>query len=291
MKSSELILNGDGSIYHLHLLPEQVAPLIILVGDPDRVPLVSQYFDQVEHKVQKREFITHTGRIGHTRLSVVSTGIGPDNIDIVLNELDALFNIDLNTRQIKPALQSLTFIRIGTAGGLQAEIPVDAFVASSGAFGMDGLLQFYQAENLTKVPIITALKSHCVPDWDFPLQPYFASANANLMNNFQGEFHLGLTATNPGFYGPQGRRLRAEVKLPRYLDLLQSFEFEDTRILNLEMETSAIYGLSQLLGHRAISLSAILANRALGQFSLNPGKTVQNLIEQTLSRVESLSVL
>jgi uridine phosphorylase len=289
MKPSELILNQDGSIYHLHLLPEQVAPIILTVGDPDRVVQVSRCFDQVEHKVQKREFITHTGRVGNQRVSVISTGIGPDNIDIVLNELDALFNIHLDTRSVKSALQQLTIIRIGTAGGLQAEIPVDSFIASSGALGMDGLLQYYQYEHTAGTPIIDALKAHCLPEWTFPLEPYFAEADPGLIPLFHDGFYSGLTATNPGFYGPQGRQLRAQVKVPSYLDLLQTFDFQGQKILNLEMETSAIYGLSNLLGHRAISLSVILANRALGQFSINPEKSVQKLIEHTLAQLDSLT--
>jgi uridine phosphorylase len=288
MKPSELILNPDGSIYHLHLLPEQVAPVILTVGDPDRVAEVSKYFDQIEYKVQKREFITHTGRIGNTRLSVISTGIGPDNIDIVLNELDALFNIDLNTRQIKQEPRSLTFIRIGTAGGLQKGIPVDAIVASSGALGMDGLLQYYDAPGFLNLPLLNALINHCRPHWGFPLQPYFVEADAKLLAHFGQHCYSGITATNAGFYGPQGRQLRAPVRAPEYLDYLQSFEFEGRRIVNLEMETSAIYGLSILLGHRALSLSTILANRALGQFSNDPAASVRKLIEFTLENLEQL---
>lgn len=285
MKPSELILNPDGSIYHLHLLPEQIAPLIITVGDQDRVEQVSQYFDRIEHKVQKREFKTHTGWLGKTRISVISTGIGPDNIDIVLNEIDALFNIDLTTRQIKSTIQPLTFIRIGTSGGLQKEIPVDAMVASSGAFGLDGLLQFYQGEDLQANPILSALTDHCQPRWEFPLAPYYASADAALLQRFQNGFYQGITATNPGFYGPQGRQLRAKVKAPDYLDLLQTFSFKGNQIVNLEMETSAIYGLSAILGHKAVSLSAILANRATGHFSSDPGKSVRQLIETALERL------
>ncbi|MBC7777182.1 MAG: nucleoside phosphorylase [Phycisphaerae bacterium] len=287
MKSSELILNKDGSIYHLHLQPEQVAPLIITVGDPDRVAQVSRYFDRVETRVRKREFVTHTGWLGKTRLSVISTGIGPDNVDIVLNELDALFNIDLTTRMLKPQLTPLTFIRLGTAGSLQLEVPVDAFVASYGAIGMDGLLQFYDAAEQQNHPLLAALRNHCNGAWDFPLAPYFAEADQGLLQYFTENFHQGITATNPGFYGPQGRQLRAIVRQPRYLDLLQSFEFQEKRIVNLEMETAAIYGLSQLMGHRALSLSAILANRAAGQFSRNPAQSVRRLLETALEKISS----
>lgn len=285
MQASELILNQNGTIYHLELHPEQVAPLIITVGDQDRVARVSRYFDRVEHRVRKREFVTHTGWIGQQRLSVISTGIGPDNVDIVLNELDALFNIDLENRRVKPKLTPLTIIRLGTAGCLQADIPLDAFVASSGAIGMDGLLQFYQAAAQQNHPILAALREHTGEDWEFPVSPYFASGDAGLLQHFSSDFHQGITMTNPGFYGPQGRQLRAPVRQPRYLDLLQSFEFENQKILNLEMETSAIYGLSQLLGHRAISLSVILANRSLGTFSTNPAKSVRRLLETALEKI------
>lgn len=288
MQASELILRPNGSIYHLGLRPEQVAPLIITVGDPGRVARVSRYFDRVEHRVREREFVTHTGWLGKKRLSVVSTGIGPDNVDIVLNELDALFNVDLEKRQIKAQFTPLTLIRLGTAGGLQAEIPVDSFVASSGAFGMDGLLQFYQAESQQKHTMVNALRAHCGDQWQFPLSPYFAEAAPDLLLRFPaGVFHYGITATHPGFYGPQGRQLRAPVQQPDYLNLLQSFNEGERKILNLEMETAAIYGLSRLLGHRAVSLSAILANRAKGTFSKKPAQAVKRLLETALTIISS----
>lgn len=287
MKSSELILNRDGSIYHLHLHPEQVAPLIITVGDPGRVAKVSRYFDRVEHRARKREFVTHTGWLGKQRLSVISTGIGTDNVDIVLSELDALFNIDLQKRQVKAKLTPLTFIRIGTAGSLQKEIPVDSFVASSGAIGLDGLMQFYRADFQQNHPLLAALRAHAAGQWDFPVSPYFAEGDANLLQVFSQNFHHGLTATNSGFYGPQGRQLRALVRLPRYLDLLQTFEFQGKKIANLEMETAGIYGLASLLKHRAVSLSAILANRPAGTFSRNPEKAVRRLIEIVLEKISN----
>ncbi len=287
IQESELIRNADGSIYHLNLQPEQVAPIIITVGDQDRVERVSRYFDRVEHRVQKREFVTHTGWLGNTRLSVLSTGIGPDNIDIVFNELDALFNIDLDQRQVKAQTTSLTIIRIGTAGGLQAEVPADSFVASTGGIGLDGLLQFYQAPEQQEHALVQALRAHFGPRWSFPLAPYYAEADAGLAQVFSDGFYQGLTATNPGFYGPQGRQLRAPVRLPEYLDWLHTFEFEGRRVLNLEMETAAMFGLARLLGHRAISLSAIIANRPLGKFSAAPGQTVQRLIERTLEKISA----
>lgn len=287
MKESELILNRDGSIYHLKLHLEQVAPLIITVGDPERVPKVSRYFDRVEHRVRKREFVTHTGWLGKQRLTVISTGIGPDNVDIVLNELDALFNIDLATRQPKSMLQQLTFVRIGTAGSLQPEVPVDSFVASSGAIGMDGLMQFYRAESQQQHPLLAALRAHTAGHWDFPISPYFAKGDKSLLRHFIQNFHFGITATNPGFYGPQGRQLRIPVRIPNYLDLLQTFEFQGNKTITLEMETAAIYGLAQLLGHRAVSLSAILAHRPTGTFSRHPEKTERALIQNVLEKISS----
>ena len=287
IRESELILNRDGSIYHLNLRPEQVAPLIITVGDPERVVKVSRHFDLVDHRVRKREFVTHTGWLGNIRLTVISTGIGPDNVDIVLNELDALFNIDLATRQPKAKPEQLTFIRLGTAGSLQPEVPVDSFVASSGAVGMDGLMQFYRAENQQQHPLLAALRAHTAGEWDFPVSPYFAEGDKSLLRHFSQNFHAGITATNPGFYGPQGRQLRAPVRLPEYLDLLQTFEFQGNKIVNLEMETAAIYGLAQLLGHRAISLSAILAHRPSGTFSRNPEKAVRRLIETVFEKISN----
>lgn len=285
MKPSELILNADGSIYHLHLQPEQVAPLIITVGDQDRVAKVSAYFDKVEFRVRKREFVTHTGWLGKTRLSVISSGIGPDNIDIVLNELDALFNVDLYTREIKTEITPLTFIRLGTAGGLQPEFPVDTLVASVGGVGLDGLMQFYETPEQQDHALISSLRSHCKTDWNFPLAPYYAEGDTHLLSKFSSSFQQGLTATNPGFYGPQGRQLRAPVRQPRYLDLLQTFEFEGNKIVNLEMETAAIYGLSKMLGHRAISLSVLLANRASGEFSRYPARGVRRLLETALESI------
>lgn len=290
IRESELILNKDGSVYHLNLLPEQIAPLIITVGDQDRVAKVSRHFDRIEHRVRKREFVTHTGWLGKQRLSVISSGIGPDNIDIVVNELDALFNIDFQTRQPKPSPTPLTLIRLGTAGGLQAEIPVDGLVTSTGGIGLDGLLQFYAALDQQQHPVTNALRAHFGDSWSFPLAPYFAPADPALIGQFSDEFYQGFTATNPGFYGPQGRQLRAPVRLPGYLDLLQQFSFDNTRILNLEMETAAMFGLCRLLGHRAISLSAVIANRPLGQFSKDTGKAVERLIVTALERIAGIFV-
>jgi uridine phosphorylase len=281
MKASELILNPDGSIYHLHLLPEQLAEKIILVGDPDRVPIVSARFDQIEHRVQKREFVTHTGRIGQQRITVLSTGIGTDNIDIVLNELDALVNLNLKTGTVKTRKTSLQLIRIGTSGSIQPDIPIDSFLASTHGLGMDGLVHFYKKQK--KNPIIDALRAHLRKSWTFPIQPYIAPCSAPLLDTYgRGMFH-GITATNSGFYAPQGRSLRISARSKDYVDLLASFSYEKQRITNLEMETAGIYALAQLMGHRAISLNAILANRANGTFSSQPNATVERLIDLVLA--------
>ncbi|MBK8196044.1 MAG: nucleoside phosphorylase [Lewinellaceae bacterium] len=285
LASSELILNPDGSIYHLNLHPEQVAPIIITVGDPDRVSRVSRYFDKVEHRVQKREFVTHTGWLDNMRLSVVSTGIGADNVDIVMNELDALVNIDLDTRQVRNPTRQLTFVRIGTSGGIQPGMGTDAFLVSEAAFGLDGLLRFYDFPELWENEWVGAFHKAMDASGGWPSLPYFAHADQGLVQACTGDFVRGITATNPGFYGPQGRQLRAHISRPGLIDALQQFEFQGKRITNLEMETAAIYGLAQLLGHRAISFNAILANRANGTFSADPHKTEQRLIEQVLENI------
>lgn len=285
MNAAELILNKDGSIYHLGLHPEDVAPTIITVGDPERVPKVSRYFDNVELKVKRREFVTHTGYLGKKRVTVISTGIGPDNIDIVFNELDAVVNIDLEKKIPLPELTSLQIIRLGTTGGLQEDLQVNSFVVSTGAFGLDGLLQFYDADYLQQHEMVKALRAHCAGAWDFPLAPYYAPADEILRQIFSAECREGITATNPGFYGPQGRQLRVPVRFPGYLDMLERFDYQGQKIVNLEMETAAILGLSHLMGHRAVSLSVILANRPQGTFSKNPGKAVERLIEMTLERI------
>jgi uridine phosphorylase len=286
---SELILNPDGSIYHLHLHPEQVAPLIITVGDPDRVSKVSRRFDAVEHRVQKREFITHTGRIGALRLSVISSGIGPDNIDIVVNELDAVFNIDLQACEVKEDPTRLTFIRLGTSGTIQPEIEVDDFVCSVGGLGLDGLLYAYEADALQRHPVARALARHFDDVGGLEVPPYYAPADDNLVERFQEGFHIGYTATHGGFYGPQGRQLRARRRLTHYIEQLQTFEYGGFRLLNLEMETAALFGLCCLLGHRAASLNAIIANRASGRFSSEPERAVEHLIEVALARLSDLA--
>lgn len=280
--SSELIINKRGAVYHLNLRPEEVAPTIITVGDPNRVAGVSRYFDRIEVQKEHREFISHTGYIGNKRITVVSTGIGTDNIDIVLNELDALVNIDFTTRLPRTELQSLRIIRIGTAGSLQENIPVDSFVASTHAIGIDNLLQFYQRETPAgDREVLQAFMQH-TQITNIGVNPYITSAGIPLLKNFVEGFHQGITITTPGFYGPQGRILRLQTAHRTLIDQLTSFQYGAFRVANFEMETSAIYGLGKLLGHTCLSLSAIVANRVVQKFSEHADETVDRLIKKTL---------
>jgi uridine phosphorylase len=279
---SELIINKRGAIYHLNLRPEELADTIITVGDPDRVQEVSRHFDHIEHRLQHREFITHTGTIGKKRFTVVSTGIGPDNIDIVLNELDALVNIDLKTRFIKDTLTPLKIIRIGTSGSLQGDIPVDGFVASTHGIGLDNLMHFYRAvHNEEEKQLLHAFVTHTQLH-NHPSHPYIFGGSPSLLKLFTKDVFHGITVTCPGFYGPQGRVLRMGLALPHLNDSLTRFNFGQHRITNFEMETAAIYGMGKILGHHCLSLSAIVANRINTSFSENPGVTVQKLIRHTL---------
>jgi uridine phosphorylase len=285
---SELIINSRGAIYHLDLRPEELAPTIITVGDPGRVEAVSRHFDNIECRCDHREFVTHTGFVGKKRLSVVSTGIGTDNIDIVLNELDALVNIDLETRTVKPQLQHLNIIRIGTSGSLQADVPVDGFVASSHGLGIDNLLNFYrhdqnEEEKQLLHSFITQTQLHSSISY-----PYLTGAGSSLLKHFVDGFHQGITVTCPGFYGPQGRILRLGLSNPGLINRLTEFSFGQHRITNFEMETAGIYGLGKLLGHQCLSLSAIVANRITKQFSQDSGKTVDRLITKALEIIEGL---
>lgn len=283
---TELILNSRGAVYHLNLLPDELSNTIITVGDPDRVERVSSRFDTVEVRTGHREFITHTGRIGAKRVSVVSTGIGPDNIDIVLNELDALVNIDLHNRTVKENLRSLQIIRIGTSGSLQADIPVDSFVASTHALGLDNLLHYYQGDVAEDATLLQAFTTHT--GLQGTQQPYLAGGSVRLLKHFVNNFHQGITVTCPGFYGPQGRVLRLGLRYPGLINQLTAFRFGAHRITNFEMETSAIYGLSALLGHQALSLSAIVANRVAQAFSADGAALVERLIDESLTRIETL---
>lgn len=282
---SELILRPSGALYHLDLVPGQVAKTIITVGDPERVKAVSDRFDRIDVKVEAREFVTHTGELDGKRLTVVSTGIGTDNIDIVFNELDALFNIDLTQRQVKDTLTQLTFVRLGTSGAFQADLPLGSLVLSAGALAMDGLLPFYLGggepepaaidlyehleDNGVKLPIPILMVRPELP-------PAIAAAG----------LARGVTMTASGFYAPQGRSLRLPSGLnPELLRHLRSWRYEDLRLTNIEMETAGIYGLASALGHRAASISALLANRAQGTFSNDPSGAVSNLIDKGLELI------
>lgn len=284
-RSSELILNPDGSIYHLNLLPEDIGTTIITVGDPDRVKSVSRYFDTILVKKEKREFYTHTGLYRGKKITVISTGIGTDNIDIVLNELDALANIDLDSKEIKHDCKRLNIIRIGTSGSLRKEIEVDSFLISTHGVGFDNLLHFYDSERVREKAFATALAKHL--SWAGTSgMPYVVKADPELLKVFQSEITLkGVTATNSGFYGPQGRQLRIPVRDTAHNDKLFQFEFKGFRITNLEMETAGIYGLSALMGHRAISLNCILANRESGTFSERGSEMIDKLIKYTLEKI------
>jgi uridine phosphorylase len=285
IKSSELILNPDGSVYHLNLKPENIAHDIIFVGDQDRVAKITSRFDSIEFSTQKREFKTQTGIYKGKRLTVISTGIGPDNIDIVMNELDALVNIDLVTKTPKKTLTSLNIVRIGTSGSLQLDIPVDSFVMAEYGLGLDNMLRSYLIDSVTEKDIEDAFIEHT--NWDLRKgRPYVIKGSDKLIKRLESDkIHKGFTGTAGGFYGPQGRVLRLEIQDDDLNSKMDSFNFKGTRMTNLEMETAAIYGLGKLLGHECLSLNAIIANRANGDFSNNPYEVVENLIDYTLDKI------
>jgi len=281
--ASELILNSRGAVYHLDLHPEELAPTVITVGDPDRVKAVSRYFDRIEFTCQHREFITHTGFVGSKRITVLSSGIGPDNIDIVLNELDALVNIDLATRRPKEKLSSLQIIRLGTSGSLQADIPVNSFAASTHGLGIDNLLHFYRLnQNEEESLLIQSFLAQTQLQHQTG-QPYISAASASLLKLFTTNFYQGITVTCPGFYGPQGRVLRLGLNNPSLINRLTDFKFGAHRITNFEMETAAIYGLSRLMGHQCLALNVIVANRVTQTFSDNAPLHIDRLIQQFLT--------
>ena len=285
IQSSELILNPDGSVYHLNLLPEHIAHDIIFVGDQNRVEKITQFFDSIEFSTQKREFKTQTGLFKGKRLTVMSTGIGPDNIDIVMNELDALVNIDLKTRTPKENLTSLNIIRIGTSGSLQADIPVDSFVMAKFGLGLDNMLRSYLIDNISEITMEEAFIKHT--NWDLKKgRPYVISCSETLEKRFESNrIFKGITGTAGGFYGPQGRVLRLNIQDENLNSKMDNFNYQGTRMTNLEMETSAIYGLGKLLGHNCLSLNAIIANRANGTFSEDPYKAVDELIAYALGKL------
>ena len=285
IEESELIINPDGSIYHLHITPEQLADNIIVVGDPGRVETISQYFDTVEHKVYNREFVTHTGMYKGKRLTVLATGIGTDNIDIVMNELDALVNIDLKTRQVKEIHKSLNIVRLGTSGALQEYIPVDSFVFSSYGLGLDGLLNFYKDRDSVIDKEMTD-EFYKFANWDKDLtKPYIVKASESLEEKISEGMFKGITATAPGFYGPQGRVLRLELRKPDINSSLESFNHNSLSVTNFEMETSALYGLGKMLGHQTATVCAIIANRYNKTYSKDYKVTVGKLIEVLLERL------
>ena len=285
LKASELILNPDGSIFHLRLFPGQVADTVILVGDPNRVEIVSAFFDSVELRVSNREFVTHTGTYHNNRITVMSSGIGTDNIDIVMNELDALVNIDLEKRILKPERRSLKLVRIGTTGGLQKDIPVDSFILSRYAAGFDTVLNFYaDRDEVSDLEMEKAFREHT--GWNPKLpDPYFVASSDELFGLFPGDLHSGITISAPGFYGPQGRKIRLAPLDPNLNDKLESFRYRGLRIMNYEMESSALFGLSRLLGHQAVTLCTMIANRSSMVFTGDYRASVNNLIKFTLEHL------
>jgi uridine phosphorylase len=281
IENTHLLINPDGSIYHLNLKPGQVADTIILVGDPDRVPEISVYFDRVDLMVRNREFVTHTGYYKGKRITALSTGIGTDNIDIVVNELDALFNIDFGTRAIIPDHRRLTIIRIGTSGAIQPDIPVDTFGLSTHGIGFDNLLYYYRNYPVQNEKMADAFLEHL--QWNIPhVRPYFVKASEALLRKFDHDMVRGMTVTAPGFYGPQGRRLRIDLAEPELISRLQSFRSGEERIINFEMETSALYALGGMLGHDVLTMCALIANRATQEFSLNYKPVIRKLTELVL---------
>lgn len=286
IEESELIINPDGSVFHLHLKPGELARNIILVGDPGRVDTVSGFFDEINYSSENREFVSRTGTYRNTSFSVLSTGIGTDNIDIVLNELDALVNVDFETRTVKNELTALNIVRIGTSGSLQEDLPVDSWLLSKKAIGFDGLLNFY--EGIEKISDL-GFENHLIRQtgWSNRLtRPYIVNADNDLLNLLGDEnVHEGVTISAPGFYGPQGRVIRLELQNPEINNLLSAFDYQGEKITNYEMECSAIYGLSRLLGHQAATVCAIIANRKAGRYSKDYKLVVKSLVQYVLNRM------
>ena len=283
--ATDLILNPDGSTYHLHIRPEQLPHKIIMVGDPDRVPFVSKYFDKIDHKIHKREFVSHLGQLRNQPIGVISSGIGADNVEIVMNELDALANIDFKTRYAKEQKISLELIRIGTSGSIQEDIPVDSFLVSKAAIGFDNLAQFYGFESKNMLPK-DALSLWC-QQINYKLPVYGAKASEKLFKQFSAIMQNGYTLTAPGFYAPQGRTVRMKSLLPDFLMDVSKTKFEGEIITKIEMETAAYYAFSASFGHEMISLNAILANRMTHEFSKNPENQIKRLIELALDLIAS----
>jgi uridine phosphorylase len=284
MKISEtdLILNPDGSVYHLNLLPKNISDTIIAVGDPSRVYMVSQFFDEVEFEMNKREFITHVGKYKGKRITVISTGIGSDNVEIFFNELDALVNIDLKTREPKSRKKRLKVVRIGTSGALQEDIPVGTHLLSDYAVGLDNLMNFY---DLPMDDFETGLAHDLQKKTGLPFMPYVVRGSEALRNQIENEMQIGNTVTCPGFYAPQGRELRLPIRFPKLLEDLNYYHKGDFWLTNFEMETSAYYAFGRLLGHEVLSANAIIANRIKNKFAKDPNKVVESLIKKVLDRI------
>ncbi|SHN24473.1 uridine phosphorylase [Cyclobacterium lianum] len=278
---SELIINADGSIYHLNLMPGQVADTVIAVGDPDRVGKISRYFDSIEYTVQKREFVTHTGFYQGKRLSVISTGMGTDNVEIFMTELDALFNVDFDTRLPKNEHHRLNVVRVGTSGSMRSDIPEGSLLVSDFAVGLDSLMAFYTLEQTDIEARISNQVKTCL---DLPFAPYCVQGSAALRAKFQG-LQSGITVTCPGFFGPQGRRVRLEPSFPDIFDRLGNLNPEGRHLSNFEMETAGYYAMGRLLGHATLSLNAIVANRLTGTFSDSPEELIEKLIAEVLKRI------
>ncbi|MEQ7802566.1 nucleoside phosphorylase [Pedobacter sp. ASV1-7] len=284
LSPSDLIINPDGSIYHLNLLPEDLAETVITVGDPDRVTEVSKHFDKIELKKGKREFITHTGFLGKRRITVLSTGIGTDNIDIVFNELDALVNVDFQSRMVKEKLTSLNIIRIGTSGAIQPDVPMGTILASSFGLGLDALMNYYIHElSGDEHSFLDAFKTYFAHFRG--IVPYVTAADAGLLQSIGSQMEQGVTVTAPGFYAPQGRQVRAKNAVPDLITQLNTFRHQQVRITNLEMETAGIYALAKVLGHKALSVNAILASRVNFEFSKNPQQVVDKAIGMVLDKL------
>lgn len=287
MNESDLILNPDGSIYHLNLKPEEIPDLILLSGDPARISKISDHFDHVDFKRQNREFVSHAGTLKGTKLLALSTGIGPDNIDIVMNELDALANIDLNTKELNGNRRSLTIVKIGTSGTLQTDIPVGTMVIASHGMGMDGSLHYYRRlvdvtdHDLTREFIRQT-------NWPaFLPMPYIIPGTPGLIQKISSKGILGITVTASGFYGPQGRELRLRSSFPGMLDALAKFSYKNHRIVNFEMETSSLYGLGAMLGHQVASICVLLASRVTGEYTRSAKEDEEKLISYVLEKITS----
>tara|TARA_B100000949_G_C14255737_1_gene440373 strand:- start:217 stop:1080 length:864 start_codon:yes stop_codon:yes gene_type:complete len=286
LNAAELPLNSRKAVYHMDLTPEEIAETIITVGDPQRVPHVSRYFDAIELTRQHRELVTHTGRIGSKRISVVATGMGMPNIDIVMNELDALFNINLETREPHKNLRSFKLVRLGTTGAIQPDHAPGTFIMSRYAIGFDTLMNYYvRPKNKNLETLQQQLKGHLQQDSD---AFFVTECPGELSKVFSGFAEKGITATCGGFYGPQSRRLRIPLRYQNLFSRLSTFTFDNLPVTNIEMETAAILGLGEMLGHQCTSLNVVLANRALGTFSDNIEKNIDNLIEKALSKIEAI---